>query len=218
MASIERMWCGRLLVGGFGAFMIGAVFWRLEFQAPAAADALRSIAEHHTVWLWIHGWLALGTVIAIAGLIAWAEIQRQAGERLATPIGAMLFAVGALLWLAAIGIRVTVEDWAAGETIKGAIPAIYHPLHHLAGVFYAAHMILAYGSAILLGLGVLRSKILPDRLGKAGLICGAMFLAGFLVFAGGPFGMPFLAQLYTFALGLTLLRASVPSRMPPNDP
>lgn len=214
MSPIERTWCGRLLTGGFVVFMIGAVFWRSGFQAPEAADALRSMAEHRVAWLWIHSWIAAGTILAVAGLTAWAEIQRQAGERLATPVGVMLFAVGALLWLAAIGLRVTVEAWAAQEAASGAIPAIFFPLHRLAGVFYAAHMILAYGAAILLGLGVLRSKILPDRLGKAGLIGGAVFLASFVVFAGGPFGMPFLAQLYTLALGLTLLRAPIPLRLP----
>src|SRR5262245_56933276 len=128
---------GWLLCGGFAIFMVGAVLWRMSFQAPLLSDQLKSVASHPRVWTWIHVWIAAGVVVTTAGLAVWAELQRQAGERLATPIGFTLYLVGALLWLVAIALRLTVQEWAGGQALQGVVPDVYPSLHRLSGMLYA---------------------------------------------------------------------------------
>jgi hypothetical protein len=67
-------------------------------------------------------------------------------------------------------------------------------------------MLLSYVSAVLLGLGVVGSGILSARTGWIGVVGGAIFALGFLLARGGPFAPPFMAHLYTFFLGVMLLR------------
>src|SRR5262245_44579718 len=123
MTSIDRRPCGWLLTAGLPVFMAGAGLWRpASFPAPGVADVLLSIGQHRSIWLWIHVWLAVGVVLTTVGLSAWVEIQRTAGESTLTPIGVSLFTMGALLWLVAIAVRVTVADWAAQEALRGVVP------------------------------------------------------------------------------------------------
>jgi hypothetical protein len=167
------------------------------------------VGEERGRWLWIHVWLAAGVLLTVGGLITWTEIQWEAGERLLTPVGVSMFVIGAVLWLLAMGIRVTIEDWAAGEVLSGnGVPAIYPSIHRLAGLLYAAHMVLSYVSAFVLGTGVLSSHVLSSRLGWVGVIGGAVSTVGFVLARGGPFAPPFLAHLYSCALGIMLLRSA----------
>src|SRR5262245_37084960 len=78
---------GWLLCAGFIVFMVGAVLWRPGwFQAPLLSDQLKNVASHASAWTWIHVWIAAGVVTTLGGLAAWVELQRQAGERVATPV------------------------------------------------------------------------------------------------------------------------------------
>ncbi len=203
----HERFCGWMLTAGLVVFMIGAVGWRMGFQSPVLAETLRNVGSQSARWLWIHAWIAAGVLLTVMGLAAWLEIARAAGDRSRTPAGVTLYAVGAVLWLIAIGIRVTVQSWAAGEVVGGrGVPEIYPAIHRLAGLLYAAHMLVAYVSAILLGLGVLRSGILSALTGWIGVVGGAIFALGFLLARGGPFAPPFMAHLYSFLLGVMLLR------------
>jgi hypothetical protein len=195
------------LVAGFVVFLTGAALWRFDFQAPVLEDTLRSVGEEPSRWLWIHGWIAAGSIVTAVGLSQWAELQRAAGERLRTPAAVTLYVLGVALWLVGIGIRVTIQTWAAGEVLAGrGVPAMYPAVHRLAGVMYAAFMILSYVSSAVLGLGVLRSSVLPASTGWIGLVGGAVFALGFVAVRGGPFAPPIMALLYTLWLGVALLR------------
>jgi hypothetical protein len=197
---------GWLLTCGFVVFMVGAVFWRMEFQNPDLGEALRSVARNLLVWQWIHGWLALGVVTTMIGLTAWTEAQRSAGENLATPIGFTLYGIGAILWLVAIAMRLTIATSAAREvTSAGAVPAAYPSAHLLAGALYAAHMVLAWVSFVPLGIGVLRSGIVTSKVGWAGVACGLAGTTGFVLARGGLLGAPFFAHVYTAAIGIAVL-------------
>jgi hypothetical protein len=206
MHENRARFCGSLLAAGLVVFMIGAVFWQFTFQLPVLADTLRSVGAESARWLWIHAWLAGGVVITMAGLSVWVEIQRDAGEKSRTPAGVTLYLVGAILWLIAIGIRVTIQAWAADEVLEGrGVPAIYPAIHRLAGLLYAAHMLLSYVSTFLLGLGVVSSGVLSKRTGWLGVVGGSVFSLGFLLARGGPFAPPFMAHLYSCWLGSMLL-------------
>jgi hypothetical protein len=199
-------------MGGLLVFFVGAAFWRpAEFQAPLLSEVLRHVAARHTTWLWIHAWMAAGVLITLAGLTTFIELQRLTGERLATPIGVAVFATGALLWLVAMAVRVTVQDFAATQALTGGVPEFYPPIHRLVGVLHAAHMVLSYVAAVALGLGVLRSGILPASWGWVGVGGGAVFALAYGGFHVGLLGMPFLALVYPFALGVLILRAGNPA-------
>lgn len=207
MASEARS-CGWLLCAGLVVFLVGAVVWRPAlFQAPLLSDQLKNVAAHRVAWLWIHAWLAAGVVVTTAALSVWVELQRQAGERLATPIAFTIYLVGAVLWLAAMAMRITVQEWAARQAVEGVVPDIYPSIHRLGGLLYAVHMVLSYAAFVALGAGVLRSGIIGRGLGWGGVVGGGGFFVGFLALGGGPFAPPFLAHVYTFALGVALLRA-----------
>jgi hypothetical protein len=80
-------------------------------------------------------------------------------------------------------------------------------MHRLAGLLYAAHMVLSYLSFVALGTGILRSGLLGRGVGWTGVAGGGALVVGFIALRGGPFAPPFLAHLYTFVLGVSLLRA-----------
>jgi hypothetical protein len=207
MLANEARSCGWLLVAGFVVFLLGAVFWRYAFQGPILAETLRSVGAENSRWLWIHAWIAAGSVLTAVGLSQWVEIQRAAGERLRTPAAVTLYVLGVALWLVGIGIRVTIQTWAADEVLAGrGVPAMYAAIHRLAGVLYAAFMILSYVASAVLGLGILRSGVLSASTGFVGLVGGALFTLGFIVVRGGPFAPPIMALLYTLWLGVALLR------------
>ena len=203
----DASWTARLLVAGLVIFFIGAALWLpSEFQAASLVDCLRHIAARPARWRWIHAWMACGLVIELAGVRGLCELLREAGERLATPIAATLFQTGAVLWLLAMALRVTIQEWAATETIDGALPAVYPSVHRLAGLLHASHMILSYLAAAGLGAGVLRSGILPSWLGWTGVVAGSSFALAFGAFRVGLLGMPFLALVYPCLLGVQLWR------------
>jgi hypothetical protein len=207
----EARWCGWLLFAGLLLFMVGAVRWNLRYQATRLEDALQTIARESGRWMWIHAWMAAGVLTTVAGLALWMDVQRSLGECIVTPIGFYEFLIGAVLWLTALVLRVTVADWAARETVIREVPSAYPPFHAANAVLHASHMVLAYVAAALFGVGVLRAGVLPGAVGWVGIACGVSFAVGFVVRGRSHFGFlgaPFLALVYPFALGMCLLRSN----------
>src|SRR5438876_897050 len=140
----EARTCGWLLCAGLVVFMVGAVLWRPSwFQAPLLSDQLKSVATHPKLWTWIHVWLAAGVLVTTAALALWVEVQRQAGERLVTPLAFTLYLIGALLWLIAMALRLSVQQWAASQALQGTVPDVYPSIHRLGGLLYGVHMVLS---------------------------------------------------------------------------
>src|SRR5262245_19940298 len=206
MADSQRF-CGWLLVSGFAVFMVGALLWKLDFQDPVLVSTLRSVGNAPGRWLWIHSWIAAGVVLSVAGLAAWTELQRRVGAPVLASVGTTIFLIGAVLWLIAIALRVSIQVWAASEVVAGReLPPVYPAIHRLMGLLYAAHMLLSYVSVVVLGWNVLNSNVLSARAGWSGIIGGGAAAIGFVALRGGPFAPPFLAHIYTCALGVLLIR------------
>lgn len=193
---------GWLLVSGLVIFLVGAARWSLQYEQPLEISLpLKASATKRLRW--IHYWMMGGVALTTVGLAATAQFAQSPWG----VVAAVLYALGAAAWLVAITFRLTVEEWAAAETVKtGIVPPVYPPLTAWARGMYSVHMMTAYISAIPLAIVVVSQDLGPTWLGWGGGIWGAASATGFVVTRGaGFFSPPILAHLFTFAVGLALL-------------
>ena len=194
---------GWLLVSGLVAFLVGAARWRLAYEQALEISLPLKAADTKRL-RWIHYWMMGGVALTTVGLAATAQFA----DSLWGAVAAVLYALGAGAWLVALSFRLTVEEWAAAETVTtGIVPPVYPPLRAWAGGMYAVHMVTAYISAIPLAIVVVSEDLGPAWLGWAGGVWGAAYATGFVITRGAAafFSPPFLAHLFTFAVGLALL-------------
>ena len=193
---------GWLLVSGLVTFTVGAARWRLEYEQPLETSLpLKAAATRRLRW--IHYWMMIGVALTSVGLGATAVLAQSPWGAVA----AVLYAMGATAWLIALTFRLTVEEWAAAETVTtGTVPSMYPPLAASWVGLYGLHMMTAYIAAIPLAFVVAAEDLGPGWLGWAGGVWGAVFAAGFMVTRGaGLFSPPILAHLFTGAVGVALL-------------
>jgi len=197
---------GGVLVTGLVVFLVGAVFWRLDYQRPLP-EALPLIHRDRRRWAWIHTWMIAGLVITPAGL---AGLTLGLGDPTAMVLAGMAtaaYVVGGVCWIVCLTFRLTVVSWAAEQAVTtGQVPDGFAPYERWAGALYLVHMLTAYASSAVLGLALLASDALPTWWGWAGVVWGLAFATGFVAtrFAGA-FNPPFWAHLYTGGVGLGLL-------------
>jgi hypothetical protein len=195
---------GLALVGGLLIFTVGAVAWRLAFQAPLpqALPAVHAERRRHT---WIHTWMVVAMFVTPAGVVGFAATT---GSVLAA-MAAAVYLIGATCWLVSLTFRLTVMQWAAGEAVAtGSVPGQVAALDSWAGSLYVLHMTAAYAAFAGLGAAVLTDGG-PAWLGWLGVGLGLACLGGFVAtrFAG-PFNPPILAHTYSGVLGVWLLTAA----------
>jgi hypothetical protein len=193
---------GWLLVAGFVAFMSGAVRWRIEYEQPMER-ALPLMHGDRRRLRWIHWWMVAAMFLTVSGLGGVAWLVADAGAT-AAAIG---YAMGAVLWVAALLFRLTVGEWAAEHTVNaGAVPEIYEPFARLAGLGHGVHMVSAYVSAVPLGWSMYGSGLIPAWLAVAGTAWGLAMSSAFLFpptrFVAAP---PFWAHTFTLSVGIALL-------------
>lgn len=197
---------GVLLVASLPLLFLGAALWRMDFQNPDLAEALRAIARHDALWRWIQLWLAIGLVVGILGLGGLVELLRDAGDRFFGAAGLLLYVIGSVPWLVVLACRVTVVTAVAARSDLAGVVESYAPWHRAAGVVVASHLALAYVATICFGVAILRTRLLGSRVGWTGIIVGGVTTLGLAVF---PFGFlaPFMVLVYPFIVGVALLRA-----------
>ena len=193
---------GGLLVSGLVTFTVGAARWRLAYEQPLELSLPLKASDTGRL-RWIHYWMLTGLALTSVGLAAVALLARS----LWGTVAAVLFGMGATAFLIAIIFRLTVEEWAAAETVAtGIVPHSYPPLAAWWVGLYGLHMVTAYLSAIPLAFMILTEDVGPTWLGWAGAVWGAICTTGFVVTRGaGFFSPPILAHTFTGAVGLALL-------------
>ena len=205
VTSTDLQSVGGLLIGGFVIFLVGAAFWKLDFQRPLP-EALLAIAQSPKRWRWIHTWMIAGVAITIAGLGALARLLAESGELIYGTVGFVLFAVGGIVWLVAAAWRLTALVLASQETKRtGTVPEEIKGWIQWFGVLHSIHLLSAYLSWTFLGSSIVSSGIVPQWLGWLGIGLGAAGVVGYIALKGGPLAPPFLAHLYPFILGIALL-------------
>jgi hypothetical protein len=197
---------GTVLVAGLVLFFVGAGAWRPAYDRPFT-ETLPAIRRDRARWRWIHVWMIVAMLTTPAGLAAFAAVV---DEQLATTIvviAAVVYALGAVCWIASLTFRLTVPPWAAAvAAATGAPPDAAEPLNRWATWLYSVHMCSAYAASAVLGAAVLADGVLPTWLGWAGVVWGPVFLVGFVTpRVAVAFRPPFWAHLYTGAVGVALL-------------
>jgi hypothetical protein len=85
-------------------------------------------------------------------------------------MAAVIYALGAVCWVASLAFRLTVVPWAAEQTVeRGRLPEGFAALDGWAGSLYAVHMVSAYVAFAILGVAVLADGELPRWAGWCGI-------------------------------------------------
>jgi hypothetical protein len=191
-----------LLIGGFVAFMIGAVRWRVEYEG-SPPEALPIAAADRARLRWIHRWMLVAMVATSSGIagLAWRTVEP--GAAVATAI----YGLGAGLWMLALLFRLTVGEWAAEQTVAtGIVPEVYPPFARLFGLAHGVHMLTAYASAVPLAWSAYGTGLISAPLAWAGSTWAVLMTILFLIprtrFVASP---PFWAHTWTLAVGIALL-------------
>jgi hypothetical protein len=198
---------GLVLVAGLVVFLVGALRWRLEYQADASV-ALPAVLADPRRWSWVHGWMAAAMFVTPAGLAMAASLVRPVDAAATAWAAVVVFTVGAACLVVALTYRLTVVPWAAGRTAAdGSPPELYLATEPWASLLYRAHMFSAYATFVVLGAAVVLDERLPDWLGWLGVGWGCAFagllaVGGRIAFAVYP---PFWAHTYPAAVGVVLL-------------
>jgi hypothetical protein len=199
---------GAVLVAGLVVFFVGAAGWRMAYEQPLP-EALRVIHRDRRRRAWIHLWMIPALFVTPAGIVGYAVLVAAPPGAALAAMGAAVYVMGAVCWVAALAFRLTVVPWAAQRTVADAAPpAGFEALDDWAGALYVVHMASAYAAFAVVGAAVLVTGELPAWLGWLGVGWGVAFLAGFVATRfSGPFNPPFWAHTYTAVLGVLLIRS-----------
>jgi uncharacterized membrane protein YtjA (UPF0391 family) len=198
---------GVVLVAGLVVFLVGAVRWRLEYQADAAI-ALPAMHADPRRWTWIHAWMAAAMFVTPAGLAMAASVVRPDDAAATAWAATVVFTVGAACLLVSLTYRLAVVPWAAGRFVaEGNLPELYLATDPWASLLFRAHMLSAYATFVVLGAAVVLDDGLPVWLGWLGVGWGVAFgalmaLGGRMSYAVSP---PFWAHTYPAVVGVALV-------------
>jgi hypothetical protein len=193
-----------LLVAGCFVFLIGAAFWKLEYQAPLETS-LAAIGAAQGRWRWIHLWMVTGIVVTLLGLTGFTVLLFRMAGPVYSSFGVVVFAAGALCWLPGVFWRLTVLQAAAADVAAGRpMPEAIETWSDWFGHLHMFHMLTAYLSWLLLGAAVIDTGIVGEWVGWLGVALGAAGMSGYVTIKGGPFAPPILAHFYPLILGVSL--------------
>ncbi|TVP66418.1 MAG: hypothetical protein EA340_11755 [Nitriliruptor sp.] len=202
----EHELVGIVLVAGLAVFLIGAGGWKLAYEQPLL-EALPVIHVDRRRRAWIHLWMIPAMFLTSAGVLGLVAVAGDGVAVVLSLMAGVVYAIGAVCWVASLAFRLTVIPWAAEQTAqRGVLPEGFAALDSWAGSLYSVHMVSAYVAFAILGSAVLVDGALPRWAGWAGIVGGLGFVGGFLATRReGPFNPPFWAHLYTALLGVLLL-------------
>ena len=196
-----------LVVGGVGFVALAAA----SAGVPAAIwtgppeDSLPLIARHATIWRLANIGFVVATVLTAAGLfgLPWSLGEHGTGLALAAAVG---YAMAGTAWLIALFIRLGITPGVAASYVaNGSVDPAFAPLAALAGVLFAAFIVIGCSSLTALGVAALLGGALPIWVGWTTLSAGAAILVGYLVMGDT---LPAFVYLPTILLGIVQLLGS----------
>jgi hypothetical protein len=202
----EHQLVGIVLVAGLVVFLVGAGGWKRAYDQPAR-EALPVIHVDRRRRAWIHLWMIPAMFLTSAGVLGLAAVVVDGVAVVLSLMAGIVYALGAVCWVASLAFRLTVVPWVAEQTVdRGDLPEGFAALDSWAGSLYAVHMVSAYVAFAILGAAVLADGELPRWAGWVGIVGGMLYALGFLATRReGPFNPPAWAHLYTAMIGILLL-------------
>jgi hypothetical protein len=204
----EQQLVGAVLVAGLVVFFVGAGGWKLAYDRPLR-EALPVIAGDRRRRAWIHLWMIPAMFLTSAGVFGLAAVVVDGIALVLSLMAGVIYALGAVCWIASLAFRLTVVPWAAEQTVeRGDLPEGFEALDAWSGSLYSIHMVSAYIAFAIIGAAVLADGELSTWVGWVGIAGGPLFAAGFLATRReGPFNPPLWAHMYTATVGVLLLIA-----------
>ena len=177
----------------------GTAIYLLSPQA-----ALDVVLHHQALWWWTNAFFMVGTLVTLLGLALLTTLLREAGDRIFSPLGLILFVLAATLWLIQRAVPLSIDPWAAQELARtGVMPDYYVPLTLWTQALFVIYTMLAYCALAAYGGAMLSTHVLPKFMGWLAIVYGLAGL-GLLGFTGDV--PPFLYYLLPMVMGILLLR------------
>jgi hypothetical protein len=169
------------------------------------------VLHHQTLWWWTNAFFMGSTLVTLLGLVLLTMLLREAGDRIFSPLGLILFVLAATLWLIQRAVSLSIDPWAAQQMARtGVMPDSYVPLLLWTEALFVIYTILAFSALAAYGGAMLSTRLLPKFMGWLAIVYGLAGL-GLLGFSGDV--PPFLYYLLPIVIGILLLRRSqVPTR------
>jgi len=149
-----------LLLGGALCFLVGAgipIRW-LEVWFSPRERSLELIAAHRSAWSWINGFMIAAVVLNAAGL----SVLAASTSRPALIAGATGYAVGSVWWVMVASYRSTASGWAADRLASTRrLPEVFEALDGWMGLLFRLYILMAYGSELAVGAGLLQTTLVP---------------------------------------------------------
>ncbi len=183
----------------------GTFIYQLSPQAT-----LDVVLHHQTLWWWTNTFFMGSTLVTLLGLALFTTLLREAGDRIFSHLGLILFVLAATLWLIQRAVPLSIDPWAAQELARtGVMPDYYVPLTLWTQALFVIYTLLAYCALVAYGGAMLSTRVLPKFMGWLAIVYG---LAGLGLMGATGDVPPFLYYLLPIVMGLLLLRrAQVPS-------
>lgn len=173
---------------------------------------LSVVFHHQTLWWWTCAFFMGSIMVTLLGLALLTTLLREAGERIFSQLGLILFVFGATLWFLQLTCWLSIDPWAAQEMARtGVMPDYYVPLTLWTQALFVIYTILAFCALAAYGGAILSTRVLPQWMGWLAIVYGLAGL-GLLDFTGDV--PPFFYYLMPIVIGILLLlrRYRVPTR------
>lgn len=172
------------------------------YSLPSKA-LLEVVLQHQTLWWWTNACFIGSTLVTLLGLALLTTLLRQAGDRIFSHLGLILFVLAATLWVIQRAVPLSIDPWSAQELARtGLLPDYYVPLTLWTQALFVIYTLLAYGALVAYGAAILSTGVLPRWMGWLALVYGLAGL-GLMGFTGNA--PPFLYYLLPLVMGIVLL-------------
>lgn len=202
--SADQLLTRGLLLGGFMVFVLGAIAYVSGgWVTLSYEEGLRQVAAKFGLWSFSSICLAVSLILTVAGLALFNEYFSLDGAKMLAIVGFVVFFIGALAWLLAMGYRLSVDTWAAqimAETTS--LPPSLAPLRRLESVMHDMFMYSTLAGSAIYGLALLKSGRFPSAVGWFAVTYGS-FMVIWEALSAGP--IPAMALIVPLVLGLAPL-------------
>lgn len=183
-----------------GLFIVGAVvFWVGARTFPGLAlERIQANPERH---LWTSVNFVLATILTIGGLALLTLALREAGDRVLSALGLLIFTFGSVFWVLHLAIRMTVMVQAAQEwRPDSAPPEWFEPWRAWAALLFGLYSVLAYAGLAAYGVALLTIAWRPRWIGWTCVLAGP--------FAAVLGGLPLFIHVPLWLIGILALTTS----------